>query len=69
MQWLLEREFKTKCLVASGLAVGGYALLPKRSAGVAVMLALSVYIGLAYYDWAFDCSDKMRPLGGLVLAR
>ena len=65
MEWLLNREFSVKCLVASGLAVMGYVLLPKRSSSVAVLLTLGSTIGLAWFDAAYSCSDKLRSQGGL----
>ena len=45
-------RYNPKCLVASGLVVGGYWVLAPsdRQVSVALALAVATYAGLAHYD-------------------
>ena len=51
-----------KCLAVSAVAVGLYHTYPTRDAPGVLLntaaLASAVYIGLAWYDYKFDCDDK-----------
>ena len=42
-------EYNPKCVALSVLVVGGYWMLPNRSAPIAVGLAIATYAGLAWY--------------------
>ena len=54
-----------KCLAFSGAMVGAYMTLPCRFdrdwLRSVTFIALASYVGLAWYDYAYDASDKMRP--------
>jgi len=54
-----------KCLVFSGTMVGAYFVLPCKydpnPFTTAAFIATASYIGLAWYDYAYDCRNKSRP--------
>jgi len=54
-----------KCLAFSGALVAAYMYLPckyDRNWPVSVaVIATASYVGLAWYDYAYDCNTKMRP--------
>ena len=58
-------RYNPKCVVASGLVVGGYWLLAPsdRRVSVALGLAIATYAGLAHYDRAptADFEIRRRP--------
>ena len=60
--------YNPKCVVASGLVVGGYWLLAPsdRRVSVALGLAIATYAGLAWYDKLFDCDERLESFGGPV---
>ena len=60
-------EFNPKCVAVSGVLVGAYWLLAPRDRTVAGAAAIAVfsYAGLAWYDKAYDCDDRLRSFGGL----
>ena len=66
MDWLLKREFNTKCLVISGLAATAYAVLPPKKVWVGVGLAASTHVAIAWYDKLYNCDEKLRSFGGLL---
>ena len=61
-------RYNPKCLVASGLVVGGYWLLAPsdRRVSVALALAVATYAGLAWYDKLYDCEERLQSFGGPV---
>ena len=65
MDWLFNREFNTKCVVLSGVAVTAYAILPPRKLWVGAGLAVATYVALGWYDTMYDCNDKLTARGGL----
>ena len=65
MDWLFKREFNTKCLVISGVAVTAYAVLPKRKLWVGAGLAVGTYVLIAWYDKLYNCDEKLIATGGL----
>lgn len=62
-----------KCLVFSGAMVAAYWYLPcKYDAAAyrsAAFIATASYIGLAWYDYSYDCSNKMKPGAISVMSR
>ena len=63
-------QYNPKCVVASGLVVGGYWLLAPsdRRVSVALALAVATYAGLAWYDKLYDCEERLQSFGGPVAA-
>ena len=61
-------RYNPKCLVASGLVVGGYWLLAPsdRRVSVALGLAIATYAGLAHYDRLYNCDERLQSFGGPV---
>ena len=57
-----------KCVVASGLVVGGYWLLAPsdRRLTIALALAVATYAGLAHYDRLYNCDERLQSFGGPV---
>ena len=64
----MKLRYNPKCVVASGLVVGGYWLLAPsdRRVSVALGLAIATYAGLAHYDRAYDCDERLESFGGPV---
>lgn len=58
-----ERPFawNVKCVVFSAVIAGGYWYLPPKSLYVLVFLLWLPYVSLAWYDYTYDCKDKMQP--------
>ena len=61
-------RYNPKCVVASGLVVGGYWLLAPsdRRVSVALGLAIATYAGLAHYDRLYNCDERLESFGGPV---
>ena len=57
-------QYNPKCVALSVLVVGGYWMLPNRSAPIAVGLAIATYAGLAWYDKLYNCDERLRAFGG-----
>lgn len=53
--------FNVKCIVGTALIAGGYWFLPPRSLWVLLMLLWLPYVAMAWYDYMYDCRDKMQP--------
>jgi hypothetical protein len=71
MAWTKDRGFvlNPKCVVISGGAVACYYLLPQQNIWVAWTIGIGTYIGIAYYDHFFECSDRLsidNPISILV---
>ena len=65
----MKVKYNPKCVVASGLVVGGYWLLARpsdRRVSVALGLAIATYAGLAHYDRLYDCEERLERFGGPV---
>ena len=65
----MKLRYNPKCVVASGLVVGGYWLLARpsdRRVSVALGLAIATYAGLAWYDKLYDCKERLESFGGPV---
>lgn len=50
-----------KCVVFSALLSGGYWFLPHKNLLVLAFLIWAPYIAMAWYDYAYDCRDKLQP--------
>ena len=53
--------FNLKCIVFTAAVAGGYWWLPPRSWWVLLMLLWLPYVAMAWYDYMYDCRDKMGP--------
>lgn len=53
--------FNVKCIVFTAAVAGGYWLLPPRQWWVLAVLLWLPYIAMAWYDYSYDCRDKMQP--------
>ena len=63
----MKLRYNPKCVVASGLVVGGYWLLARpsdRRVSVALGLAIATYAGLAHYDRLYNCDERLESFGG-----
>lgn len=54
-------SFNLKCVVFSAALAGGYWYLPPKRLAVLGLLLWAPYIALAWYDYAYDCRDKLGP--------
>jgi len=54
-------HFNIKCIVFTVLVAGGYWFLPPKNWIVLIFLLWLPYIALAWYDYSYDCGDKMQP--------
>lgn len=50
-----------KCIIFTILIAAGYWYLPPKNLYVLLFLLWSPYVALAWYDYAYDCKDKMMP--------
>lgn len=50
-----------KCIVATLIIAGGYWFLPKKNIWILIFLLWFPYVALAWYDYSYDCLDKMKP--------
>ncbi len=50
-----------KCVVFSALIAGGYWFLPPKNWFVLAFLLWAPYVTLSWYDYAYNCTDKMKP--------
>lgn len=53
--------FNVKCIVGTVLVAGGYWFLPPKNLWVLLFLLWFPYVAMAWYDYAYDCRDKMQP--------
>lgn len=58
-----ERPFawNIKCIIFSAAIAGGYWYLPSKSLYVLAFLLWLPYVAMAWYDYSYDCQDKMQP--------
>ncbi len=54
-------SFNLKCVLFSAAVAGGYWYLPPKNLAVLAFLLWSPYLALAWYDYAYDCRDKLQP--------
>ena len=53
--------FNLKCILFTAAAAGGYWFLPPRRLWALALLLWLPYVAMAWYDYAYDCRDKMGP--------
>lgn len=54
-------QFNIKCILFTLFIAGGYWFLPKKNKFILFFLLWLPYIALAWYDYSYDCHDKMQP--------
>jgi hypothetical protein len=50
-----------KCIIFTAILAGGYWYLPHKNLWVLALLIWLPYIALAWYDYSYDCKDKLKP--------
>jgi len=53
--------FNWKCIIFTLILAGGYWTLPHKNKWVLAFLLWFPYIALAWYDYSYDCHDKLKP--------
>jgi len=54
-------HFNVKCIIFTAILASGYWFLPHKNLWVLSFLLWFPYIALAWYDWSYDCHDKLQP--------
>ena len=54
-------EFNMKCILFTAAIAGGYWFLPPKNFWVLFFLLWFPYISLAWYDYSYNCRDKLGP--------
>jgi hypothetical protein len=54
-------KFNIKCVIFSLAIAGGYWYLPPKNFWVLFFLIWFPYIALAWYDYSYNCRDKLGP--------
>jgi hypothetical protein len=54
-------EFNIKCIIFTVILAGGYWYLPPKNLWILVFLLWFPYIAMAWYDYAYDCQNKLQP--------
>jgi hypothetical protein len=54
-------EFNLKCIIFTALIAGGYWYLPQKNLWVLLFLLWFPYIALAWYDYSYNCRNKLAP--------
>ena len=54
-------EFNLKCILFTLALAGGYWYLPHKNLWVLVFLLWFPYIALAWYDYMYNCRNKLGP--------
>lgn len=50
-----------KCIIFTAIIAGGYWYLPPRNLIVLFVLLWFPYIAMSWYDYMYDCKDKIQP--------
>ena len=53
--------FNIKCVIFSAMLAGGYWFLPPKNYFVLFFLLWFPYIALAWYDYMYECRNKLGP--------
>ena len=53
-------EVNIKCVLFTMLIAGGYWYLPSKNLYILIFLLWSPYIAMAWYDYSYDCNDKLK---------
>ncbi|NBP01521.1 MAG: hypothetical protein EBU90_15550 [Proteobacteria bacterium] len=54
-------SWNIKCIVFTLVIAGGYWYLPPKNLWVLIFLLWLPYVALAWYDYSYNCQDKMQP--------
>jgi len=54
-------NWNIKCIIFTLVMAGGYWFLPDRNINILFLLLWLPYISMAWYDYSYDCQDKMQP--------
>lgn len=54
-------EFNVKCIIFTAVLAGGYWYLPPKKLWILVFLLWFPYIAMAWYDYMYDCRNKLGP--------
>ena len=54
-------HFNLKCIIFTIIIAGGYWYLPYHNIFILIFLLWLPYVSLAWYDYSYDCRDKMQP--------
>ena len=54
-------EFNMKCILFTAAIAGGYWFLPPKNFWVLFFLLWFPYIAIAWYDYSYNCRDKLGP--------
>ena len=54
-------RFNIKCIIFTVILAAGYWYLPHKNPWVLAFLIWFPYIALAWYDYTYDCKDKLQP--------
>lgn len=50
-----------KCIIFTAILAGGYWFAPHKNLWVLAFLIWFPYIALAWYDYSYNCQDKLGP--------
>ena len=50
-----------KCIIFTAILAGGYWFAPHKNLWVLSFLIWFPYIALAWYDYSYNCQDKLEP--------
>jgi len=50
-----------KCIIFTFVIAAGYWYLPSRKMYILAFLLWLPYVALAWYDYSYDCNDKLQP--------
>jgi hypothetical protein len=50
-----------KCIIFTAVLAAGYWFVPHKNLWVLAFLIWFPYIALAWYDYTYDCRDKLKP--------
>ena len=53
--------FNVKCILFTAALAGGYWFLPSKNLIVLLVLLWLPYVAMAWYDYTYDCANKMGP--------
>jgi hypothetical protein len=54
-------QFNMKCVLFTAALSGGYWFLPAKNKGILLFLFWAPYIAMTYYDYLYDCQNKLAP--------
>jgi hypothetical protein len=54
-------SLNVKCIIFTAVLAAGYWFAPHKNLWVLAFLLWFPYIALAWYDYMYDCRDKLKP--------